>query len=118
MATVAAESCLRKGLSLSPIAMTGPDIPPATITVVDPVTSRNDNVRLIPSSDQTELADCVSAAKDVLGERDGRLVAIDYIYPSAVNANGRFYVQHQIPFVMGTTGGDRTNSRRTLPTGD
>ena len=92
MATAAAESCLRKGLSLSPIAMTGPDIPPATITVVDHVTSRNDNVRLIPSSDQTELADCVSATKDALGERDGRLVAIDYIYPSAVNANRRFYV--------------------------
>jgi 4-hydroxy-tetrahydrodipicolinate reductase len=35
------------------------------------------------------------------------LIAIDYTHPSAVNSNAEFYVKHKIPFVMGTTGGDR-----------
>ena len=34
-------------------------------------------------------------------------IAIDYTHPTAVNANAEFYVQNRIPFVMGTTGGDR-----------
>lgn len=35
------------------------------------------------------------------------LIAIDYTHPSAVNGNAEFYVKYKIPFVMGTTGGDR-----------
>jgi 4-hydroxy-tetrahydrodipicolinate reductase len=35
------------------------------------------------------------------------LIAVDYTHPSAVNGNAEFYVKHKIPFVMGTTGGDR-----------
>ena len=34
-------------------------------------------------------------------------IAIDYTHPSAVNSNALFYTRNQIPFVMGTTGGDR-----------
>ncbi len=34
-------------------------------------------------------------------------ITIDYTHPSAVNSNALFYTQNQIPFVMGTTGGDR-----------
>ncbi|MCK5097458.1 MAG: dihydrodipicolinate reductase, partial [Desulfobacteraceae bacterium] len=34
-------------------------------------------------------------------------IAIDYTHPSAVNSNSLFYTKNQIPFVMGTTGGDR-----------
>ncbi len=34
-------------------------------------------------------------------------ICIDYTHPSAVNANALYYVQNKIPFVMGTTGGDR-----------
>lgn len=34
-------------------------------------------------------------------------IAIDYTHPTAVNSNALFYTQNQIPFVMGTTGGDR-----------
>ncbi len=36
-----------------------------------------------------------------------QFICIDYTHPTAVNANARFYVKNQIPFVMGTTGGDR-----------
>lgn len=102
MATAAAEACLRKGLTLSPVAMTGPDIPPSTITVVDPVTSRSANVRLVPSTDRDEIAACVKGLEEGV-----KVLAIDYTHPSAVNANARFYAANDIPFVMGTTGGDR-----------
>ncbi|MFH2092841.1 MAG: dihydrodipicolinate reductase [Pseudomonadota bacterium] len=34
-------------------------------------------------------------------------ISIDYTHPSAVNSNAIFYTQNQLPFVMGTTGGDR-----------
>ena len=34
-------------------------------------------------------------------------IAIDYTHPTAVNSNALFYTKNQIPFVMGTTGGDR-----------
>lgn len=34
-------------------------------------------------------------------------ICVDYTHPTAVNDNAKFYVGHKIPFVMGTTGGDR-----------
>ncbi|SDU61042.1 dihydrodipicolinate reductase [Desulfobacula phenolica] len=34
-------------------------------------------------------------------------ITIDYTHPNAVNSNALFYTQNQIPFVMGTTGGNR-----------
>jgi 4-hydroxy-tetrahydrodipicolinate reductase len=34
-------------------------------------------------------------------------ITIDYTHPSAVNSNADFYTKNEIPFVMGTTGGDR-----------
>ncbi|CCK81306.1 dihydrodipicolinate reductase [Desulfobacula toluolica] len=34
-------------------------------------------------------------------------ITIDYTHPTAVNSNALFYTQNQIPFVMGTTGGNR-----------
>ena len=34
-------------------------------------------------------------------------ISIDYTHPTAVNSNAQFYTQNRIPFVMGTTGGDR-----------
>ncbi len=39
--------------------------------------------------------------------RFANFIAIDYTHPTAVNSNAVFYTQNQIPFVMGTTGGDR-----------
>lgn len=48
------------------------------------------------------------------------MIAVDYTHPSAVNDNVRFYCDLGIPFVMGTTGGDRealteTVQRSTIP---
>lgn len=105
MATAAAEACLRKGLNLASTAMTGPDVEPMIITVYDPVTSRSKDVKLIPSNQQEELKAAIEGLKSSVGEKN--LLAIDYTHPSAVNGNAIFYVENQLPFVMGTTGGDR-----------
>jgi 4-hydroxy-tetrahydrodipicolinate reductase len=104
MATAAAEACLRKGLKLAPTAMTGPDVEPCTITVADSVTGKSSTVRLVPSSDTEEV---LSSIKGMKTASNNNLLAIDFTHPSAVNANGKFYVEQGIPFVMGTTGGDR-----------
>lgn len=37
----------------------------------------------------------------------GPFISIDYTHPSAVNENADFYCTHKLPFIMGTTGGDR-----------
>jgi len=34
-------------------------------------------------------------------------ISVDFTHPNAVNTNGYFYCRHELPFVMGTTGGDR-----------
>ncbi|MEZ4528061.1 MAG: dihydrodipicolinate reductase [Desulfobacterales bacterium] len=40
-------------------------------------------------------------------KREGDFISIDFTHPSAVNDNAAFYCSHGLPFVMGTTGGDR-----------
>ena len=106
MATAAAEACLRKGLKLSPVAMTGPDIEPCTITVSDAISGKSANVRLIPSTEVEEIKAAIAGVREGAGGLD-KLLAIDYTHPSAVNANALFYIDNKLPFVMGTTGGDR-----------
>jgi 4-hydroxy-tetrahydrodipicolinate reductase len=106
MATAAAEACLRKGLQLSPVAMTGPNVESSTITVVDPITKRNANVRLISSTYMDEVIASLAGTRAALGSCN--IYAIDYTHPLAVNSNCKFYIQQNIPFVMGTTGGNRT----------
>lgn len=79
---------------LIPFSLTGPDITQAAFQVND------SSVTLLrPDVRETAILD--------IRQRFDRFIAIDYTHPSAVNANARFYIRHQIPFVMGTTGGDR-----------
>jgi 4-hydroxy-tetrahydrodipicolinate reductase len=47
------------------------------------------------------------AAVEELRETHGDFLSVDYTHPDAVNANAEFYCRHGLPFVMGTTGGDR-----------
>lgn len=105
MAAAAAEACLRKGLDLAPVAMTGPDIEASTISVVDSVTGKSASVKLIPASAKDEIDAAVEGVKTAVGPDN--LLAIDFTHPSAVNGNALFYAEKGIPFVMGTTGGDR-----------
>lgn len=38
----------------------------------------------------------------------GQFIAVDFTQPDAVLGNVEFYCRHDIPFIMGTTGGDRS----------
>lgn len=40
-------------------------------------------------------------------ESEGKFISVDYTQPASVNGNAEFYCKHGLPFVMGTTGGDR-----------
>jgi len=60
-------------------------------------------VKLYSPAEKDELA---AAAKAAFPE-PGSLVCVDFTHPTAVNGNAEWYAEHALPFVMGTTGGDR-----------
>ncbi len=77
-----------------PRPLTGPDIPDDSVRI-DGI-----HVTLIqPGERETAISKLQQQFRDI--------TVIDYTHPSAVNANARFYIRHRLPFVMGTTGGDR-----------
>lgn len=45
---------------------------------------------------------------------EGPFITVDFTLPLAVNDNAEFYCRHKLPFVMGTTGGDRTLLEKTV----
>ena len=90
---------------LVPFSLTGPDIGQATVQVGDVCVTL-----LKPDTRET-------AIKDIL-QRFFRVIAVDYTHPSAVNDNAEFYIRHCIPFVMGTTGGDRQALETAVSRGD
>ncbi len=44
----------------------------------------------------------------------GDFLSVDYTHPSAINDNAEFYCRCGLPFVMGTTGGDRQKLESTV----
>jgi 4-hydroxy-tetrahydrodipicolinate reductase len=79
---------------LIPFSLTGPQISQNTIQI------ETVSISLVkPDTRDIIIAD--------IQKRVGRFIAVDYTHPTAVNTNARFYTRHDIPFVMGTTGGDR-----------
>jgi 4-hydroxy-tetrahydrodipicolinate reductase len=79
---------------LLPVSLTGPEITRSSVTVAD-----REITLLHP--DRRE------AAMPGLLSQYPPFISIDFTHPTAVNANADFYCRHRIPFVMGTTGGDR-----------
>ena len=53
------------------------------------------------------------AIRRIKAER-GPFLAVDYTLPTAVNGNADFYCRQGIPFVMGTTGGDKEALERRV----
>lgn len=79
---------------LIPASLTGPEINEKTIVI------QSVEFELIkPDQRDNKMTDIISQYPF--------FICIDYTHPSAVNANAQYYVKNQIPFVMGTTGGDR-----------
>jgi 4-hydroxy-tetrahydrodipicolinate reductase len=47
-------------------------------------------------------------------DKEGPFLSVDYTHPSAVNSNAEFYCLNGLPFVMGTTGGNRQGLEETV----
>ena len=75
-------------------SLTGPEISD-TEKMVDSVT-----FKLIQAQDKI-------TAVDEIKEKEGPFLSVDFSLPPAVNSNAAFYCNNGLPFVMGTTGGDR-----------
>ena len=75
-------------------SLTGPEIT-ETECIIDSVT-----IRLIRPEKREQ-------AMSSIKEAEGPFITVDYTHPSAVNDNAEFYCRHGLPFVIGTTGGDR-----------
>ena len=90
---------------LLPFAMTGPEITANTHSL------GQTTIELI-RPDHRDTA--IKAIKKNYNE----FICIDFTHPTAVNDNVQFYVDNEIPFVMGTTGGDRDLLNETILSGN
>ena len=102
-ANVAKHAIEDNRFELITLSLTGPEITD-TETVIDSV-----SFDLIQPQDRDQ---SILAIKD----KEGLFLSVDYTHPSAVNSNAEFYCQHGLPFVMGTTGGDRQDLEETVRT--
>ena len=75
-------------------SLTGPEITASETTIGSVAFT------LIQPQDRDQ---AISAIK----ENSGPFISVDFSLPPAVNSNAEFYCKHNLPFVMGTTGGDR-----------
>ncbi|PIE61616.1 MAG: dihydrodipicolinate reductase [Desulfobacterales bacterium] len=92
--TIAAAAADDPRFTLVPYSLTGPDIDTSAVTIGEI------KIQLLkPDARQARIQQIQAAHPG--------LIAVDYTHPAAVNINAQFYTAHQIPFVMGTTGGDR-----------
>lgn len=94
MARIVAETVVERGLGLVPWSLTGPGMG------AGPVEVTSQSVALVEVHRRQQIM------QEILREFPG-VITVDYTHPSAVNENAKFYVQNALPFVMGTTGGDR-----------
>ncbi len=86
---------------LVPFSLTGPEIRQSEYEV-DGISLK----LLPPDRRETHIGAIIEAHNAFL--------SVDFTHPSAVNANAEFYCKHRLPFVMGTTGGDRSKLDQTV----
>lgn len=88
-------------VALLPYSLTGPEITTSRHTL---------------SGTAIELVKPAGREKKVddLIRLHGSFISVDFTHPSAVNENAAFYCDRGIPFVMGTTGGDREKLSQTV----
>ena len=102
-ANVAKHAIEDNRFELITLSLTGPEITD-TETIIDSV-----SFDLIQPRDRDQ---SILAIKD----KEDLFLSVDYTHPSAVNSNAEFYCRHGLPFVMGTTGGDRQGLEETVRT--
>ena len=95
MAQVVAKHALAdERFELIPYSLTGPEITVSEQSIGSSV------IQLIrPELREKEMSEVM--------EKHASFISIDYTHPTAVNNNAEFYCKTGLPFVMGTTGGDR-----------
>ena len=98
---VAAHILADERFVLVPYSLTGPEID-VTVFPINGV-----DVTLIRPANREKAFRKIIAGTD-------RFITVDYTHPSAVNDNAMFYCDHRLPFVMGTTGGDRSRLIETV----
>lgn len=94
MGRAVAEAAVDAGLQLVPFCLTGPGNGGHVVNI------KNIEVNLRDAAEKENIID------EVMQRYPGVIIA-DYTLPSAVNENAEFYCRRGLPFVMGTTGGDR-----------
>ena len=94
-----ASACLRRGVELVPFGLTGPKCG-GELSVDDGRGGSPVAVKMYESDGADEVAARLAAEYP-------HAVCIDFTLPMAVNPNSEWYAKHGLPFVMGTTGGDR-----------
>ncbi|MFO7707547.1 MAG: dihydrodipicolinate reductase [Desulfobacterales bacterium] len=103
--TVAARVQADARFELLPVSLTGPEIRLAEHAVAGV------SIALIQPAARGDAMESIRA-------RHGRFLTVDYTHPSAVNPNAQFYCRTGLPFVMGTTGGDRAALEETVRRSD
>jgi 4-hydroxy-tetrahydrodipicolinate reductase len=98
---VARQIAAHRGYELISHSLTGPEISESEYNL-DGVT-----IRLIPPQARETALKRIQESKDAF-------ISVDYTHPSAVNSNAEFYCNQGLPFVMGTTGGDRKLLEETV----
>ena len=88
-------------VKLIPYSLTGPEITQPSHTV-----GGIDIHLMTPEKRKTVFPDVI--------KEYAPFITADYTHPSAINANAEFYCNQNLPFVMGTTGGDRELLLKTV----
>ncbi|MCK5098448.1 MAG: dihydrodipicolinate reductase [Desulfobacteraceae bacterium] len=83
-----------KRFTLMPYSLTGPDIIDKTCKIDD------FEISLIKPDKRDGMIKTIKTQYN-------NIYTIDFTHPSSVNSNALFYIDNKLPFVMGTTGGDR-----------
>ena len=94
MAKEVAQAAFARGLEVLPYSLTGPDITEKEVNI-----GGKKIALILPSERENFIAK--------LKNEFSPFISVDYTHPSSVNSNAEFYIAQDLPFVMGTTGGDR-----------
>ncbi|GJN20969.1 hypothetical protein PR202_gb08411 [Eleusine coracana subsp. coracana] len=101
MGKAVSEAAISAGLQLVPVSFSALEVPDGKVEIC------NREIRIHdPSEFEQVLPSIVKDYPD--------LIVIDYTVPDAVNANAELYCKLGLPFVMGTTGGDRQLLHKTV----
>lgn len=101
MGKAVAEAAVSAGLQLVPVSFSAVEVPDGKLNICD----RDIHIHDLSESERI-LSSIVKDYPD--------MIVIDYTVPDAVNANAELYCKLGLPFVMGTTGGDRQLLNKTV----